>query len=110
MTRELLFRVTLTDCDVQAFRAGGNGGQHRDKTSNAIRIVHRASGATGQCSEDRSQHKNKRTAFRRMAESPKFEQWRKTEAARLMGRFPKSLDDLVDEQMAEENLIVEVGR
>jgi protein subunit release factor B len=105
--RELLFRVTLKDCDKQTFRVSGSGGQHRDKTSNGVRIVHRASGATGQSTQERSQHKNTQIAFRRMAESDKFETWRRMETSRLMGEFPKSIDEIVDEMMAPENLIVE---
>lgn len=95
--------MTIKDCDVQAFRAGGAGGQHRDKTSNAIRVVHRASGGTGQSSEDRSQLVNKRTAFRRMAESAAFQTWAQ---ARASGTRP--INEIVDELMAEHNLIVEM--
>jgi protein subunit release factor A len=108
MTHELLFRVTMKDCDRETFRVSGAGGQHRDKTSNGVRIRHRASGAVGESRQERSQHKNEQIAFRRMAESDKFETWRRMEAGRLMGLFPKSIDEIVDEMMADENLIVEI--
>lgn len=75
MTREPILRVTRDDLDVQSFRPGGNGGQHRDKTSNAVRIVHRASGATGVASDSRSWSENRKTAFKRMANSVKFRRW-----------------------------------
>lgn len=107
MTRELLFRVTMADCEQQTFRVSGSGGQHRDKTSSGVRIVHRASGAVGQSSEDRSQHKNRQIAFRRMAESKTFEDWRQTETARLLGQFPQTVAVHVEAAMAPKNLVIE---
>lgn len=70
--RERILSVTLADCDVQTKRGSGKGGQNRNKRDTAVRIVHRASGAVGESQEQRSQLQNKRAAFRRMAESPKF--------------------------------------
>lgn len=105
--RELLFRVTIADCTVQTFRSGGRGGQKQNKTDSGVRVIHPPSGARGESREERSQHLNKRKAFLRMAESEKFETWRKIEAARLMGTFPKSVNEIVDEQMRPENLVVE---
>ena len=73
--RELLLSVSLKDCDVQTKRGSGKGGQHRNKRDTAVRIVHRDSGAVGESCDERSQLQNKRTAFRRMAEHPKFKVW-----------------------------------
>lgn len=73
MTREKILSVTLKDCDVQTFRAGGNGGQKQNKTNSGVRIIHRASGARGESREERSQLQNKKNAFRRMAETPAFQ-------------------------------------
>ena len=100
--RELVIRTTIKDCDVQTYRVSGAGGQHRDKTSAGVRIVHRASGAMGQSSDDRSQARNKRIAFRRMAESVAFQTWAQ---AKVRGTRP--LDEVVDEQMADDNLLIE---
>lgn len=75
MTRELVCRVTIKDCEVETFRVSGAGGQHRDKTSNGVRIKHPPSGAMGECREMRSQLENKRRAFRRMGESKEFQAW-----------------------------------
>lgn len=85
MPRERLFRVTIDDCDVQTFRAGGNGGQAQNKTDSGVRIIHRASGARGEARDTRSQLQNKRAAFKRMAESSAFQTWARAEAQRLMG-------------------------
>lgn len=73
--RQLLFSVTLKDCDVHTFRCGGNGGQNVNKRDTGVRIVHRASGATGQACDERSQLQNKKLAFRRMAQSKLFSAW-----------------------------------
>lgn len=70
-----ILSVTLADCDVQTKRGRGKGGQNRNKRDTAVRIVHRASGAVGESQEERSQLQNKKAAFRRMAETPKFQAW-----------------------------------
>jgi len=73
--RRLLFSVTLKDCDVDTFRAGGNGGQNQNKRDTGVRVTHRASGAVGTARDERSQLQNKRLAFRRMAETKLFQAW-----------------------------------
>lgn len=70
--RTLLFSVTLADCDVQTFRAGGKGGQNQNKRDTGVRIIHRVSGARGEARDERSQLQNKRNAFKRMTEHPLF--------------------------------------
>lgn len=75
MTRERILSVTLDDCDVQTFRAGGPGGQKQNKTSSAVRIIHRASGARGESREERSQLQNKRIAWKRMVSTKEFQTW-----------------------------------
>jgi protein subunit release factor B len=73
--RELVFSVTLADCDVQTKRGSGNGGQNRNKRDTAVRIVHRASGAVGEAQDERSQLQNKKLAFKRMADTKTFKAW-----------------------------------
>lgn len=75
MGKELLFSVTLKDCDVQTFRSGGKGGQNVNKVETGVRIVHRDSGAVGQSTDERSQLQNKKIAFKRMVDHPKFRFW-----------------------------------
>lgn len=100
MAREHLFTVTLKDCRVDTMRSSkGAGGQHRDKTSSAIRITHEPSGAVGQSQDHREQHRNKRLAFQRMAESPKFKLWVREKAMKL-----ESIDTVVERLMDEDNL------
>lgn len=105
--RQLLFSVTLDDCRVDTFRSGGKGGQHQNKTESGVRITHIASGAVGESRESRSQHENKRIAFRRMAESEKFRKWHRMECARRAGRLAE-IEREVDRAMRPENLRVDV--
>lgn len=104
--RKLLFSVTLDDCRVDTFRAGGKGGQHQNKTETGVRITHIASGAVGECRDHRSQHANKREAFRRMAESDKFRAWHKREVSRRLGR-ESEIEAEVDRAIKPQNIRVE---
>ena len=104
MARERLLTVTLKDCDVQTFRSGGPGGQHQNKTSSGVRIIHRDSGAVGESREERSQLQNKKNAFRRMAAHPKFRIW----VNRQVWYRGESPERRVERDMEPEKLFVEV--
>ena len=108
MTRELLFSVTLKDCDVDTFRAGGPGGQNQNKRDTGVRVTHRASGAVGTARDERSQLANKKLAFRRMAESRLFQAWvarQSHEYQRIEARAAKWAQEQVEQ---EQLLKVEV--
>ncbi len=51
------------DIDFKAVRAGGAGGQHVNKTSSAVQIVHIPSGITVHSSEQRDQFQNRKAAM-----------------------------------------------
>lgn len=104
--RQKLFSVTIADCEIQTFRAGGKGGQNQNKTESGVRIIHHPSGARGESREERSQLQNKRNAFRRMGQSDVFKWWAKAQAARMRGEEP--LEEKVERLMRRENLVVEV--
>lgn len=56
----------LKRCEVNRGRAGGPGGQHRNKVETHITITHTPTGLIGQAGERRSQHENKSVALRRL--------------------------------------------
>ena len=59
--------LTVQDVRFEAFRAGGPGGQHQNKTESAVRAIHIASGLSVVAREERSQHRNKALALERIA-------------------------------------------
>jgi len=104
--RELILSLTKKDFVIQAYKGSGPGGQHRNKTSTAIRIKHPESGAVGECQSHKSQFQNKKEAFRRMADSKKFRTWLNIECSRIMSG--KSIEQKVEEQINEQFLKFEV--
>jgi peptide chain release factor 2 len=60
------FEIEDKDVRVDTYRSSGAGGQHVNKTSSAIRLTHQPSGIVVCCQNQRSQHKNKATAFKEL--------------------------------------------
>jgi peptide chain release factor 1 len=60
-------RLDPRDVDVTAYRATGPGGQHRNKTETAIRVVHRPTGIVARSESERSQHQNRLYALAALA-------------------------------------------
>jgi protein subunit release factor B len=54
------------DSEMTFFVAGGPGGQHRNKVSTGVRLVHRPSGIVVTATERRSQTANREMAFARL--------------------------------------------
>jgi hypothetical protein len=56
----------IAQSEVDRYRASGPGGQHRNKTESAVRLRHKASGASAIGEDSRSQSENKLHAVRRL--------------------------------------------
>ena len=58
----------LAECEETFYVGGGPGGQHRNKTESAVRLVHRATSVTVTATERRSQLQNREAALARLRE------------------------------------------
>ena len=106
MSRDLIYSLRKKDFIVQPFKGSGAGGQHRNKNSTAIRIIHLESGAKGESQELKSQHQNKKLAFERLVESKEFQIWHKRKIAESLLDKEK-LQKKVDDWMKPDNMKVE---
>ena len=104
--KKLAFSVSLKDCKLDTFSAGGPGGQHQNTSNTAVRITHLESGAVGVSREHRSQHRNKIAAFRRMVASGKFRVWMNRKLLRGQALTP---EQQVERDMRPENLLIMSG-
>jgi protein subunit release factor A len=114
--KQLLFSLTRKDFEVQTFCTGGNGGQHRNAKRNGVRIIHTASGARAEHRDGRDQAQNKKQAFLKLAETPLFKAWHRSEVARKLGqlseeeKMQREVNAKVNRMMALENLVIEEGK
>lgn len=70
------------DLRFETLRAGGPGGQHQNTTDSAVRVVHIPTGLTAMARDERSQHRNRALAVRRLTGMLEMLEHRKVGAAR----------------------------
>lgn len=103
--KESLLTLTKKDFRVDRFKSGGKGGQHQNKVESGVRITHIKSGISTESRNERSQHRNKQIAFRRLCEKTEFKNWLRIESLHA-GEIQRK----VQESMKLENLKIESFR
>ncbi len=62
--REVEVQINPEDLDTSFIRSSGPGGQHVNKTSSCVRIVHKPTGITVRCQDQKSQQANRKQAMK----------------------------------------------
>ncbi|KAA3616102.1 MAG: peptide chain release factor-like protein [Calditrichaeota bacterium] len=80
------------DTVLSTYKASGPGGQHRNKTESAVRLLHQPTGLIVTASESRSQHKNRKMAWLRLRASlqSKFARRKPRKPTNIPGRVKEA--------------------
>ncbi|WP_456089029.1 peptide chain release factor 2 [Oribacterium parvum] len=81
---EIDIEVREEDIKMEVFRASGAGGQHINKTSSAVRLIHIPTGIVVACQEERSQLQNKNKAMQ-MLKTKLYLKEKEEQEAKLAG-------------------------
>ena len=96
---EVDVELNPADIEMQVFRSSGAGGQHVNKTSSAVRLIHKPTGTVVECQQERSQFQNRDKAMRILA-SKLYEE----EQARVNSEYAAERKSQVGSGMRNERI------
>ena len=82
VVEDVEIEINPADVKMEVFRASGAGGQHVNKTSSAVRLIHEPTGIVAECQTERSQVQNREYAMR-LLKSRLYEQEKAKQDAEL---------------------------
>lgn len=108
MSKELLFSITKKDLEISHFSGTGAGGQHRNRHKNCVRLYHPDSDVRVTGQSNKELRSNIKEALNNLVKSFDFKRWHNRRVMEIIEN--KTIDQIVEEMMVEDNLKIEVRK